>query len=103
MTASPSSSHPGGRSPDQPGMEAPAPLSQTRAGARRVVTSVEGPLRTELEREGLLPGRVVVLAARVPLGGPVVIELGRTRLALSADAARAVFTVAAAAAGGDQR
>ena len=68
------------------------PLSRTPVGWRRVITGIDGPDRGELEREGLLPGSVVVVAARAPLGGPLVVELGRARLALSARVAVQVET-----------
>ena len=60
------------------------PLSRVPVGERRSVVTVEGPGRAELEREGLMAGSVIVVLARTPLGGPVVVQLGRTRLALSA-------------------
>jgi Fe2+ transport system protein FeoA len=63
-------------------------------GWRRRVVAVEGTARAELEREGVLPGSVVVVTARTPLGGPVVVELGRARLALSADVAAQISTAA---------
>jgi Fe2+ transport system protein FeoA len=65
-------------------------LAESAVGQRLSVVGVTGSGRTELEREGVLPGSVVVVVARTPLGGPVVVELGRTRLALSADVARQV-------------
>ena len=68
------------------------PLSRIPVGWRRVITAVDGPDRGELEREGLRPGSVVVVAARAPLGGPLVVELGRARLALSARVAAQVKT-----------
>lgn len=74
---------------------APVPLSRVPAGERRVVVSLAGSSRDELEHEGLLPGSVVVVRTRMPLGGPLVVELGRTRLALSMDVAERVSTVAA--------
>ena len=55
--------------------------------------SVDGPDRRELEREGVLPGTVVTVVARTPLGGPLVVELGRARLALSTRVAAQVLTV----------
>ncbi len=70
----------------------PLLLSMAPVGWRRVITSIDGPDRAELEREGVLPGSVVVVAARTPLGGPVVVELGRARLALSAKVAAQVET-----------
>jgi Fe2+ transport system protein FeoA len=79
----------------------PVPLSLAAVGASRVIRAVDGPARDELGREGLLPGSVVVVRARTPLGGPLVIELGRTRIALSADVAAAISTVAAPVPDGD--
>ena len=70
----------------------PASLAHAPIGWRRRVVSVHDTARAELEREGLLPGAVVVGTARTPLGGPVVVELGRARLALSASVARLVAT-----------
>lgn len=72
--------------------DAPVPLSRVAVGWRRVIEGVHGPDRAELEREGILPGSVVVVTARTPLGGPVVVELGRARLALSAKVAAQVAT-----------
>ena len=72
--------------------DAPVPLSRVAVGWRRVIDVVDGPDRAELEREGVLPGSVVVVTARTPLGGPVVVELGRARLALSAKVAAQVAT-----------
>lgn len=68
------------------------PLSRVPVGWRRTVLSVEGPGRAELEREGVLPGSTVVVTTRSPFGGPLVVELGRTRLAISADVAAQVST-----------
>jgi Fe2+ transport system protein FeoA len=70
----------------------PASLARVPVGWRRRVVSVADSARPELEREGILPGAVVVVTARTPIGGPVVVELGRARLALSAGVARLVAT-----------
>jgi Fe2+ transport system protein FeoA len=75
------------------------PLSRVPVGERRTITSVSGPARAELEREGLLPGSVVRVAGRTPLGGPVIVEVGRVRVAVSADVAASVETVPAAGPG----
>ena len=84
---------PDGSSPfDATDADAFLPLSRTPVGWRRVITGINGPDRSELEREGLLPGSVVVVAARTPLGGPLVVEVGRARLALSARVAAQVVT-----------
>ena len=72
--------------------ERPASLAQVPVGWRRRIISVEDSARHELEREGILPGAVVVVTARTPIGGPVIVELGRARLALSAAVARLVAT-----------
>lgn len=85
-TTSPHSASPAG---DAPGL---LPLSRVVPGQPRAIERVTGAARAELEREGMLPGSVVVVAARTPLGGPVVVELGRSRLALSADVAAQVLT-----------
>jgi Fe2+ transport system protein FeoA len=77
------------------------PLSRVAVGWRRVIEHVDGPDRAELEREGVLPGSVVVVTARTPLGGPVVVELGRARLALSSSVAAQVATRPYTATGGE--
>jgi Fe2+ transport system protein FeoA len=97
----PTTSDPAARtSPPLPRAEedGPVPLSLAAVGASRVISGVDGPARDELGREGLLPGSVVVVRARTPLGGPIVVELGRTRLALSADVAAGVITMPGTAA-----
>jgi len=68
------------------------PLSRCPIGTQRVVSSVDGPARAELEREGVLPGIVVVVGARTPLGGPLMVNVGRARLALSIGVAAQVLT-----------
>ena len=70
----------------------PVPLSKVAVGWRRVIEAVDGPDRAELEREGILPGSIIVVTARTPLGGPVIVELGRARIALSAAVAAQVAT-----------
>jgi len=67
------------------------PLSRAAVGCRGVVASVEGPARAELEREGVLPGSLVLVTGRTPLGGPVIVDLGRARLAVSANVAAQVL------------
>jgi len=68
------------------------PITKAPVGWRLVITGIDGPDRPELEREGVLTGSVVVVAARTPLGGPLVVELGRARLALSARVAEQIKT-----------
>jgi Fe2+ transport system protein FeoA len=78
--------------PIAPAVDPSLPLSKALVGWRRVVIRVSGPDQPELEREGVLPGSVVVVAARTPLGGPLVVEVGRARLALSAKVAAQIET-----------
>lgn len=65
-------------------------LASLPVGHALLVDSVEADHADELGREGLLPGALVRVAARTPLGGPVIVTLGRSRLALSRDVAHAV-------------
>jgi Fe2+ transport system protein FeoA len=68
------------------------PLSRVPVGGRCTIVTVGEAVRAELEREGLLPGSEVVVASRTPFGGPVIVELGRARLALAASVAAQVGT-----------
>jgi len=70
------------------------PLSRVAVGAPRMVVEVADRVRDDLEHEGLFPGTVVVVSTRTPLGGPVIVGLGGTRIALSMDVAGCVLTVA---------
>jgi len=47
------------------------------------VVAVDPGDAAELAREGLLPGSLVTVATRTPLGGPLVVNLGPARLALA--------------------
>jgi Fe2+ transport system protein FeoA len=73
-------------------MSPAVPLSRVPVGGRRLVLAVHGPARADLEREGLLPGSLVDVVSRTPAGGPVIVQLGRARIALSADVAAQVAT-----------
>jgi Fe2+ transport system protein FeoA len=75
-----------------PGIPDSIPLSRVAVGWRRIVTSIEGPARGELACEGVLPGIALVVTARAPLGGPLIVDLGRARIALSAGVAAQVQT-----------
>lgn len=80
--------------------QATLPLSRVPVGERRRITAVDGPARAELEREGLLAGSIVRVAGRTPLGGPVIVEIGRTRVAVAAQVAAAVITAPGEASAG---
>ncbi len=73
--------------------QASLPLSGVPVGERRVITEIQGHARAELAREGLLRGSVVLVAARTPLGGPVIVEVGRARVAVASQVADSVITV----------
>ncbi len=76
-------------SPERPA-SGPPTLANLRVGGTLCVSAVEPAYADELLREGLLPGSVVRVASRTPLGGPVIVVMGRSRIALSADVAAAV-------------
>jgi Fe2+ transport system protein FeoA len=66
---------------------AAASLASAAPGESRQVLSADAPLAAELAREGILPGTILAVISRTPLGGPLVVEAGRARLAISADVA----------------
>lgn len=65
-------------------------LASLSVGHALRVEQVEPAHADELAREGLLPGAMLRVVSRTPLGGPVIVALGRARLALSADVADGV-------------
>jgi Fe2+ transport system protein FeoA len=65
-------------------------LATLRVGDALRVSEVGPAHAEELLREGLRPGSVVRVASRTPLGGPVIVVIGRSRIALSADVAATV-------------
>jgi Fe2+ transport system protein FeoA len=69
-----------------------ASLLSAPLGERRTVVAAMGAARDELAREGLLPGTRITVISRAPLGGPLVIEVGRARVAISADVGAQVWT-----------
>jgi Fe2+ transport system protein FeoA len=71
--------------------EDPAPLSRLAVGQPHTVLRVDGPERAELAREGVQAGAVVVVAARTPLGGPIVVQVGGARVAMSSRVASQVL------------
>jgi Fe2+ transport system protein FeoA len=69
------------------------PLTHAAIGSSFAVVAVDGPAAAELGREGLLPGGLVRVVGRVPLGGPLIVQLGRVRLALGAASAEGIRVV----------
>lgn len=63
-----------------PGVE--VRIARLEAGARAV------------SAEGLVPGAVISVERRVRLGGPVIVRLGRARLALARAVAREIVVAA---------
>jgi len=66
------------------------PLTCARRGTPLVVVDIEQAAAVELAREGLIPGSHLQIVSRVPLGGPLIVQLGRVRLALGAALAAAI-------------
>lgn len=62
-------------------------LASATPGQRRRVVATDGPVAAELAREGVLPGTLLTVISRTPLGGPVVVRASGARLAISADVA----------------
>jgi Fe2+ transport system protein FeoA len=79
--------------PDERPLPAPAaiPLDRLRVGAEGVVVEIAARHRDELAVEGLLVGRSIRVTGRAPFRGPVLLDVGRARLALSRDVAAGVL------------
>jgi Fe2+ transport system protein FeoA len=65
-------------------------LDGIAVGAAAVVGAVPADVAAELAREGLVPGALVRVAGRVAGGGPVIVSLGRARLALGRSICRSI-------------
>ena len=59
-------------------------------GAQGQVVRIDPALQAELVQHGLIEGAVVRLESRAPFGGPVVVGVGRARLAIGRELARAI-------------
>ncbi len=73
----------------------PTSLDRLPLGSRGVVRSVGTDHEATLAREGIEPGSDVVVEASAPFGGPIVVRVGRARLALARSVARTVAVEAA--------
>jgi Fe2+ transport system protein FeoA len=71
---------------DAPG-RATTRLVNAEAGRAWRVAAIDPTVAAELGREGILPGTDLTVVTRLPLGGPLVVSVGRSRLAVSADLA----------------
>jgi len=62
-------------------------LDRLTVGHAAVVVGVEGPAAHELLHEGIAPGVTVTIESRTPLGGPLIVRVGRSRVAVARPAA----------------
>jgi Fe2+ transport system protein FeoA len=72
-------------------------LERLPEGATARVVAVPSGDADRLASEGLRPGDVLLVEARLPLGGPVVVRLGRARVALARRVAGAIVVQAGGA------
>jgi Fe2+ transport system protein FeoA len=69
----------------------PVPLVELAAGIEARVVSVPPEDAERLAAEGLHRGDVLLVETRLPMGGPVVVRLGRARVALAQRVAAAIL------------
>ncbi len=83
-----------GRRLDDSAGPGPGPVQATLdvlgPGDRGRVVSIDPARQVELVQHGLVEGVVVRLESRAPFGGPVVLGIGRARLAIGRELARAI-------------
>ncbi|HEY6057549.1 MAG TPA: FeoA family protein [Candidatus Limnocylindrales bacterium] len=68
----------------------PASLDRLPVGSAAIVVSVAGEHRAALTREGVVAGQGIVVEEVAPFGGPLVLGVGRARLALARSVARTI-------------
>jgi Fe2+ transport system protein FeoA len=81
-----------------PAAEDPAPvrdalgltLDALPVGQSARVVAIDGEHHADLALEGVLPGTTVVVSSRSPLGGPLVVGIGRARVAVARSVASQV-------------
>lgn len=78
-----------------PEAAASRPLDQLPVGAGATVVRIETVHRDELAVEGLRPGTRIDVAAAAPLGGPLVVSVGRARVAVARSVARTIHVAPA--------
>ena len=71
-------------------------LDKAEPGRTVRVTGMPDSARQALQQEGVVIGAVLTVEKRIGLGGPVVVRLGRARLAIARAVARGVETEAVA-------
>jgi Fe2+ transport system protein FeoA len=72
--------------PDDPHLT----LDRLTAGRAAVVLDVTGPAAGEMLHEGIAPGALLSVESRTPLGGPLIVQVGRARVAIARPAAAGV-------------
>lgn len=65
-------------------------LADVRRGESVLVTSIAMDAAPVLHRQGVLPGERVTVETHAPFGGPIVVRLGRARIAIARSLAAAV-------------
>jgi Fe2+ transport system protein FeoA len=73
----------------------PIPLVELLVGARTRVVALPAGDADRLAAEGLHRGDTLELEAMLPLGGPVVVRLGRARVAIARQVAARILVEAA--------
>ena len=82
----------GAAAPGAPGSRS---LDRLPVGTGATVVRIEAAHRDELAVEGLRPGTRIDLAAAAPLGGPLVVSVGRARVAVARSVARTIHVTPA--------
>lgn len=70
-------------------------LDRLTVGRMALVVGVTGAAADELLHEGIAPGVTVTIESRTPLGGPLIVRVGRSRVAVARPAAGDVRILAA--------
>jgi Fe2+ transport system protein FeoA len=65
-------------------------LDSLAAGATGVVAAIGREHASQLAREGIAPGSRLAIEAAAPFGGPLIVRVGRARVALARRVARTV-------------
>jgi Fe2+ transport system protein FeoA len=78
-------------SPIPPGPSALVPLDRIPVEVEARVVDVTPAHRSELAGEGLRVGRTIRVTGRAPFGGPVLLMVGRARLAVSRSVAAGIL------------
>jgi Fe2+ transport system protein FeoA len=89
-----------GSEPEIPRASRSLALDALPVGRDATVVSIGAGHDCDLAMEGLAPGMTVTIAARTPLGGPLVVGVGRARIAVARSVAAQISVEVAEDAGG---